>query len=75
MAALLYKDCLIVATGQFDKNRDLWMPIGDIGWHSATRRESHTIEDSVHCFGTKQEAEAFAVEAAKAWVDARVKAA
>jgi hypothetical protein len=75
MAALLYKDFLIIGTGQFDKNRELWMPIADISWHSVAGRESHTIPDSVHCFGTKQEAEAFAVEAAKAWVDARVKAA
>ena len=75
MAALLYKDCFIIAIGQFDKDKELRMPIADISWHSATGRESHTIQDSVHCFGTKQEAEAFAIEAAKTWVDARVRAA
>jgi len=75
MAALVYKDCLIIATGRFDKDKELRMPIADISWHSATGRESHTIQDSVHCFGTKQEAEAFAIEAAKTWVDARVRAA
>ena len=75
MAALLYKDCLIIATGRFDKDKELRMPIADISWHSATGRESHTIQDSVHCFGIKQEAEAFAIEAAKTWVDARVRAA
>jgi hypothetical protein len=74
MAALLYKDFFIIATGQFDKDKELWMPIADPSWHSATGHESHTIQDSVHYFGTKQEA-AFAIEAAKAWVDARVKAA
>ena len=74
MAALLYKDYLIIATGRFDKDKELRMPIADISWHSATGRESHTIQDSVHCFGTKQQAEAFAVEIAKTWVDARVKA-
>ena len=75
MAALLYKDFFIIATGQFDKQKELRMPIADISWHSASGYESHTIQDSVHCFGTKKEAEAFAMEAAKAWVDARVKAA
>ena len=75
MAALLYKDCLIIATGRFDKDKELRMPIADISWHSASGYESHTIQDSVHCFGTKQEAEAFAIEAAKTWVDARVRAA
>ncbi len=75
MAALLYKDFLIIATGQFDKDKELWMPIADMSWHSATGRESHTIQDSVHCFGTKKEAETFTIEAAKTWVDAGVKAA
>ena len=51
MAALLYKDFLIIATGQFDKDKERWMPITDMSWHSATGRESHTIQDSVHCFG------------------------
>ena len=75
MAALLYKDCLIIGTGRFDKDKELQVPIADISWHSATGPESHTIQDSVHYFGTKQEAEAFAIEAAKTWVDARVRAA
>ena len=75
MAALLYKDFFIIAIGQFDKDKELRMPIADISWHSASGYESHTIQDSVHCFGTKKEAEAFAIEAAKAWIDARVKAA
>jgi hypothetical protein len=75
MAALLYKDFFIIATGQFDKQKELRMPIADISWYSATGRESHAIQDSVHYFGTKQEAETFAIEAAKAWVDAHVRAA
>ena len=75
MANLFYKEFFIIATGQFDKQKELRMPIADISWHSASGYESHTIEDSVHYFGTKQEAEAFAIGAAKAWIDARVKAA
>ena len=75
MAALLYKDFFITASGQFDKQKELRMPIADISWHSASGYESHAIQDSVHCFRAQQEAEAFAIEAAKAWVDARVKAA
>jgi hypothetical protein len=51
------------------------MPMVDVSRHSASGRESHTIQDSVHYFRTEQEAEAFAIEAAKAWIDARVKAA
>ena len=51
MAALLYKDFLIIATGQFDKDKERWMLIADMSWHSVTGRESYTIQDSVHCFG------------------------
>ncbi len=75
MAALLYKNFLIIVTGQFDKDKELRIPIADVSWHSASGYESHAIQDSVHCFRAQQEAEAFAIEAAKAWVDARVKAA
>ena len=47
MAALVYKDFRIIATGQFDKERELWMPVADISWHSAaTAYESHIITDS-----------------------------
>ena len=45
MAALFYKVFVIIATGQFDKERKLWMPVADISWHSAaTARESHIIK-------------------------------
>jgi len=53
MAASPYKDFFIIAMGQFDKDRELWMPVADISWHSAIGYESYTIHDSVHCFGTK----------------------
>jgi hypothetical protein len=66
---------LIIAIGQFDKDRELWMPIADISRGSAIGRECHAIKDSIDCFGTKLEAETFAIEIAKAWVDARFKAA
>jgi hypothetical protein len=59
--------------GQFDKQKELLMPVADISWHSASGYESHTLQDSVYYCRTKQEAEAFALEAAKAWVDARVR--
>ena len=73
MATFLYKDFLIIATGLFDK--DTGLPIVDISWWSAAGRGSHTITHSVPSFVTKQEAETFAVETAKAWVDERLKAA
>jgi hypothetical protein len=75
MATLFYKDFFIIGIGHFDKPKELCMPFAGIGWHSDSGYEFHTIEDSVHCFRTRQEAEAFALEAAKSWIDARVKAA
>ena len=75
MAALLYNDFFIIAFGQFDQEAQRWVPIADISWHAATGYEAHIIRDPVQTFGTKLEAEAIAVETARAWVDAHVKAA
>jgi hypothetical protein len=75
MATFLYKDFLIMATGLFEKDRRLWLPMVDISWWSAAGRGAHTVTDSVHTCATKQEAEGFAIEIAKAWVDARLRAA
>jgi hypothetical protein len=75
MATFLYRDFLIIATGLFDKDRGVWLPMVDISWWSAAGRGAHTVTDSVHSFVTKQEAETFAVEIAKAWVDERLRAA
>jgi hypothetical protein len=72
MAALLYKDFLIIALGMFDKDKQLWIPRVDVSWHSDTARGFHTINDSVDCFGTKPEAETFGVGIAQCWVDARI---
>jgi hypothetical protein len=47
----------------------------DISWWSVAGRGAHTVTDSVHSFMTKQDAETFAIEIAKAWVDERPGAA
>jgi hypothetical protein len=70
MAALLYKNHFIIATGQFDQTRELWIPLADVSWHSTTGREFHSMKLSAS-FGSKQQAEIFAVEAAETWVDER----
>jgi hypothetical protein len=75
MATFLYKDFLIIATGLFDKDTGLWLPIIDISWWSAAGHGSHTITDSVPSFVAKQEAETVAVEIAKAWVDEHLRVA
>jgi hypothetical protein len=75
MAALLYNDFFIIAFGQLDKDTQRWTLVADINWHTANGYETHIIRDPVQTFGTKQEAEAFAVETAEAWIDAHLKAA
>ena len=52
MANLFYKNFFIIAMGQFDKQKELCMPVADISWHSASGYECYTIQDSVHCFRT-----------------------
>jgi hypothetical protein len=74
MATFLYKDFLIIATGLFDKDAGVWLPMVDISWWSTAGRGSHTISESVRSFVEKQDAETFAVEIAKAWVDERLRA-
>jgi hypothetical protein len=44
MATLFYKDFFIIAMGQFDKQKELLMPVADISWHSASGYECHTIQ-------------------------------
>jgi hypothetical protein len=73
MAALLYKHYLIIATGQFAKAEG-WLSVVDLSWGSGPDRGSHVIHDSSKLFQSRQEAEIFAVEIGKAWVDERYKA-
>jgi hypothetical protein len=49
MAALLYKDVFIVATGQFDKDLDRWIPIADVSWHLGERIGTKCWAGN-HCF-------------------------
>jgi hypothetical protein len=69
MAACLYKNVFIIATGRFDKDLDLWIPSADVSWQSPNGRAFHTIKFSLESFQTKEQAERFALVAAEAWVD------
>jgi hypothetical protein len=74
MAALLYKNHFIIATGYFNRNLELWIPSADVSWQSASGRDFHTMKFSLDSFRTKEQAEIFAVKAAQAWVNERYKA-
>jgi hypothetical protein len=75
MAALLYRQYLIIATGQYDNVKDIWLSIIDLSWGSGPYRGSHVINDSSRSFQTKEEAETFGVEIGKAWIDEHLRAA
>jgi hypothetical protein len=75
MAALFYKDVLIIATGHFDKAKGLWLPIVDISRGNNSDCGSYVISDPTKSFANKEDAEKFSREIAKAWIDERWKAA
>jgi hypothetical protein len=72
MASLLYKDHLIVGYGVLEQATQLWIPTAIISWEAGGRRELHTITNSPERFADLKDAENFAIEMAKAWVDSRL---
>jgi len=70
MASLLYKDHLIVGYGIFEQASQRWIPTAIISWEAGGRREVQTI-NSPERFADLKDAENFAIEMAKAWVDSR----
>lgn len=73
MANFLYKDHLIITLAEFDQSRGVWSARADISWRQGGRRDSHTLSGlSDRQCTTREEAEAWAVQAAKAWVDEHV---
>jgi hypothetical protein len=73
MAALRYKSILIIATGQYDNIKGVWLPIVDLSWGTDSYRRSHVITDFSTSCQTRGEAETRGLESGKAWVDERSK--
>ena len=66
---LLYKEHLIIVVARLDEISRLWIPMADISWGIDGQRKSHVITASLQQFKDWQEAEAFMMEMAKAWID------
>jgi hypothetical protein len=49
MAALLYRQHLIIGTGQYDNAKGIWLSIIDLSWGSGSYRGSHVINDLHRC--------------------------
>ncbi len=70
MANLFYNDRLIIAYASMNQSTKRWSPGAEITWKRDGERHSHTIGGLEDQFKTCDEAEGFAINLAKAWIDA-----
>ncbi|HXG52291.1 MAG TPA: hypothetical protein VNN77_12920 [candidate division Zixibacteria bacterium] len=70
MANLYYNDRLIIAHASLHPSSKLWSAGAEITWKVSGSRRSHTIGGLGERFRTAEEAEKFAIDLAKAWIDA-----
>lgn len=70
MANLFYNDRLIIAYASINQSTNLWTPGAEITWKRDGERHSHTIGGLADQFKTCDEAERFAINLAKAWINA-----
>jgi hypothetical protein len=69
MANLFYNDRLIIAHASINQSTNLWSAGAEITWKRDGQRYSHTISGLTDRFKTAEEAEKFAINLAKAWID------
>ncbi|MEX0805841.1 MAG: hypothetical protein WD688_21365 [Candidatus Binatia bacterium] len=70
MANLFYHDRLIIAHASMQQSTKLWSPGAEITWKRDGQRYSYTIGGLSDRFKTAEEAEQFAINLAKAWINA-----
>jgi hypothetical protein len=70
MANLYYKDRLIIAFANLNQSDKLWSGGAEITWKVNGQRCSHSIGGLSDRFKTSEDAEAFALNLARAWIDA-----
>ena len=68
VANSLYRNRVIVASGEFNQVTRQWKSIVCIFWKTDTQK-LHPINDLPGIFGTESEAVAFALKAGKHWID------
>ena len=68
MAKSLYRNRIIVASGEFNQVTRQWKSIVCICWKTETQK-LHSINDLLGIFGTESEAVAYALKAGKGWID------
>src|SRR5258705_9308979 len=68
MANSLYRNRVIVASGECNQSTRQWKSMVCIFWKTDTQK-LHPINDLPGIFGTENEAVAFALKAGKGWID------
>jgi hypothetical protein len=69
MANLYYKDRLIIVFASINQSTKRWSAGAEITWKRDGERHSYSIGGLSDRFTTPEEAEAFAINLAKAWID------
>ena len=73
MAYLIYRDHTIVSSASQDEITQQWLPLISISWVRETdRRDVHFLTNSQALFMNFRDAEIFALERAKEWIDRKV---
>ncbi len=70
MANLYYRDRLIIAYASLNQSTKQWSAGAEITWKRDGRRFSHTLGGLADRFKTAEEAETFAANMSRAWIDA-----
>jgi len=70
MANLYYCDRLIIAYASLNQSTKQWSAGAEISWQCDGRRNSHSLGGLADRFKTAKEAEMFAGNLARAWIDA-----
>ena len=70
MANLYYRDRLIIAYASLNQSTQQWSAGAEISWKRDGRRHSHSLSGVADRFKTAGEAERFAGNLARAWIDA-----
>ena len=74
MAYELYKDVTIVGVSRHDDVTDQWIPVACISWEIGDgKRDLKLLTNSMQQYPTKEDANADALSAAKAWIDIKIK--
>ena len=70
MANLYHNDRLIIAYASINQSTKLWSAGAEITWKRDGERHSHTLGGLADRFKTAEDAERFAINLAKTWIDA-----